>query len=70
MFLISDFVIIVNSRIVKHQKKSMFANVASQRQEKNATLQRGCRFVIFFDNVFAFSTKVGSQINIYFLVAL
>ena len=67
MFLISDFVTIINIRRIKNQKNTMFANVASQRQEKMRVFNKDVVLLFSLNNVFAFSTKVGcSQINIYF----
>ena len=42
----------------------MFANVASQRQEKMRVFNEDVVLLFSLNNVFALSTKVGSQINI------
>ena len=56
MFLISDFVTIINVRL-KNQKNTMFANVASQRQEKTRVFNEDVVLLFSMNNVFALSTK-------------
>ena len=56
MFLISDFVTIINIRL-KNQKNTMFANVASQRQEKTRVFNEDVVLLFSMNNVFALSTK-------------
>ena len=56
MFLISDFATIINIRL-KNQKNTMFANVASQRQEKTRVFNEEVVLLFSMNNVFALSTK-------------
>ena len=56
MFLISDLVTIINIRL-KNQKNTMFANVASQRQEKTRVFNEDVVLLFSMNNVFALSTK-------------